>query len=518
MSINTQTWRPAQRRWTIAEIVGSPQFFWFALGLYLLAHIVLRLWETPNIAKNDVQEAVAAQGWAWGYHPRNPPLHTWMLMSSYAIFGTRLMAHIVLKYLLLGATLSFGYLNARRLISKPQLAVIAGLSMTLLAPFAWTVHTALTHTLLLAAINLATLWAALRLTASRRGIDYAIFGLVIGLGFLAKYSYALFLLPLIAAMLTQAELRQTVIDRRIAVTFAVALLVFAPHGIWMLEVQFDFIHFLASKQHNVEPRPYLADVGLGLGGVAFQALAFLTPLLLVFAATFRKTFGASASRAPSPWETAIIRTILFSLGLLVIDVIVLRAVQFEQRYMMCALLLAPLAAFAWLARREISARALSAFVVATVAVGALVLIALPARALLAQRTCHRCWEEMATPELVHAMRVAGFAEGTIIADHYNLAGNMRLAFPDARIVAANYEVATPPVPGEGRCALVWNARNAGDPLPAAIVAYLDAAGVEPQGTPSYVVAPLRRSRRMDRFGFWILDNTDANCNSRAQPS
>ena len=41
--------------------------------------------------ENVVQEALAAQGWAWGYHPRNPPLHTWLLMASYSVFGVGLI-------------------------------------------------------------------------------------------------------------------------------------------------------------------------------------------------------------------------------------------------------------------------------------------------------------------------------------------------------------------------------------------------------------------------------------------
>jgi len=506
--------RPAPataRPWSLAETLSSRRFFWVALVLYLAAHIFLRLWETPNIGKNDVQEALAAQGWAWGYHPRNPPLHTWLLMSSYAVFGVRLMAHVVLKYVLLGVTLGFGYLVSRRLLSNQLCALTAALSLTLLAPFAWTVHTALTHTLLLAAVNLATLWAAMRLSAGRRTRDYAIFGLVIALGFLAKYSYVLFLLPLIAAMLSQPGFRRVLADRRIFLTLAIALLVFAPHGFWMLEARFDFVQFLSEKQRSNQPQPYLLDVVHGLGGLSYQALVFVAPLMLTFLPAFGRNLRSPTTTPTTLWAETIGRTIVFSVGLLVLDIIVLRAVNFELRYMMCALLLLPLAAFCWLDRRAPSQKSLTTFVLAALAIGAIVFVALPARAMLSQRTCNRCWEEMAAPELARQIRHAGFVEGTIVADHYNVAGNMRLAFPSARIIAANYPVDTPLFAGDGRCLIVWNARVSGDALPASIGAYLSARGVRPRGEPTYVVAPLRRSERMDRFGFWLLDNADARC-------
>lgn len=509
--------RPASARpWSVQATLSSPQLFWVALGVYLLAHILLRLWETPNIGKNDVQEALAAQGWAWGYHPRNPPLHTWLLMSSYAVFGVRLMAHVVLKYLLLGVTLGFGYLCARRLVASQTMALVAALALMLLAPFAWTVHTALTHTLLLAAVNLATLWAAMRMSAQRRTLDYAFFGFVIALGFLAKYSYALFLLPLLAAMLTQAPLRRTLADQRMWLTLAVALLAFAPHGLWMLEARFDFVQFLADKQRSALPQPYLLDVAHGLGGLGYQIIAFLIPLLLAFVPAFWTPLRQRAKREPtSPWPAAIAYTIAFSLGLLVLDVLVLRAVNFELRYMMCALLLFPLALFSWLERREPSQRALNGFVLGAVAIGAIVFIALPARATLSQASCNRCWEEMAASELGREVRHAGFVEGTIIGDHYNVAGNMRLLFPDSEVIAANYDIVRAPVQRRGQCLLVWNARNAGDTVPDALRQYLAREGLNPAGAPTFVDAPLYRSTRMDRFAYWIVPNADGNC--RAQP-
>lgn len=494
---------------------NSAWLFWAVVALYLAGHVAFRLWETPNIGKNDVQEALAAQSWAWGYHPRNPPLHTWLLMGSYALFGVGLLAHVILKYALLGATYAFAYLSAKRILTTPQRAAMAALAVSLLTPFAWTVHTALTHTLLLAAIIFATLWAAIRLTTHRRLIDYAVLGIVIGLGFLAKYSYPLFLLPFAVAMLSQAEHRRVLLHPAMLLTLAVAATVFAPHGLWMATTRFDFVEFLAEKQRGEAGQPYFAAVAAGVGQVTIGTLSVFAPLMMLAGLTLRVS---SRVAAPTAWTRVLILTPALGLALLLLDVFVMRATQFEERYFMCAMLLAPLSLFAWLDGRQFvnPARTLAWFGAGILAASMIIFAGLTGRALLYNQSCDRCLEEMPVNELVNRVRTAsGFERGTIIADHYDLAGNMRIALPQARAYAANYVVDQPPLVGSGQCLLVWNARRTGDAVPRPLRAYLAERHLTlPAGQPQFVDAPLHRSARMDRLAYWALPNADANCNPR----
>lgn len=510
----TLTAEPRVRRemTTFTQVVASPYFFWVVLAFYLTLHVTLRLWETPNITKNDVQEALAAQGWAWGYHPRNPPLHTWLLMASYSVFGVGLMAHVVLKYVLLGATYIFAYLCGRRLLSDRALATLSALSLAMLSPFAWTVHTAWTHTLLLAAINFAALWAAIRMCEYRRTRDYVLFGVFVGLGFLAKYSFALFLIPLIAAMLCQLSLRRALIDARVLLSAAIALLILAPHLVWMATAQFDFVTFLADKQRSAVAQPYFVDAAVGAGNVTLGLLGFLAPLVLVFPVIFRGAFGTSRGAVP-PWAKATALMVVFGVGLLLLDVFVLRATEFEARYFTCAALVAPLCLFQWLERRTYGARALGWFVASMAVVALIAVGGLAGRALTYHRDCSRCWEEMNVAALVNDVRLSGFSQGTIITPDYNVGGNLSVAFPRARVMAANYEVAQAPFVGRGQCLLAWNARVAGDAPPELLTAYANRIGlVLPQAPPRFVNAPLRRSAdRVDRFAYWIVPGADGNC-------
>jgi hypothetical protein len=293
----------------------------------------------------------------------------------------------------------------------------------------------------------------------------------------------------------------------------IALALLAPHGLWMLEARFDFVQFLADKQRSEAAQPYLVDAVAGLGAIAASALGFLVPFALVFSVVFRHAFGATAA---SPWAKAAPLIVAFSLGILVLDVLVLRATQFEQRYMMCALIAVPLAGFLNLDPRKVSEGALRSFAVAASAIALFVFAALAGRALLSHRSCNRCWEEMPFEALVHDMRASGFRGGTIVADHYNVAANVRLAFPASRTYAANYYVEQPAYEGQGQCLLVWNARNAGDALPVALADYLAWRGLaRPGEAPRYVDAPIRRSRdRMDRFAYQVVTQADANCRPR----
>lgn len=511
MSVLTTDVRAERSSTAATSFLSSAACFWLMIAVYLLAHVVLRLWDTPNIGKNDVQEALAAQSWAWGYHPRNPPLHTWLLMSSYAIFGVHPIAHVILKYALLGATYGFAYLSARRLLTSPAMAALSALALTLLTPFAWTVHTALTHTLLLAAVNFATLWAALRLTQERRLVDYAAFGVAIGLGLLAKYSYALFFVPLVAAMLTQADLRRALASPRILISVAIAALLFAPHAIWMATARFDFVTFLAEKQHSETPQPHLADLGSGLSALLVGALSFLGVLFIAGAMLYA---GAHKRRAleASPWAKATTLALLFAVGLLVLDVFFLRATQFEERYFLCAMLLSPLVLFQWSERRGYDTPHLRWVAASVLAVSIIAGGGLIGRAALWHQTCDRCWNEMPMTAFDGAIRSAGFTNGTILTDHYNVGGNMRINFPASRTIAANYELAPPLVSASGQCLLVWNARVAGDPMPSSLATYLARTGLTPEGAPTYAEALMRRSReRMDRFAYWVVPNADGNC-------
>src|SRR5271163_2723843 len=79
-------------------IATDARGFWLLLAIYLAAHAALRLWASPNIGTDEVEQALFAQSWSWGYNPRQPPLFTWLLLGAYKLFGASVLAHVMLKY------------------------------------------------------------------------------------------------------------------------------------------------------------------------------------------------------------------------------------------------------------------------------------------------------------------------------------------------------------------------------------------------------------------------------------
>jgi hypothetical protein len=495
--------------------VVTPRGFWIALSVYLAAHLALRLWASPNLGTDDVEQALFAQFWAWGYNPPQPPLFTWLLLASYAVFGTGVLAHMVVKYVTLAVTYALAYACARRLIASPTLAVLSTLSLPLIYGFGWGVHTGVTHSLVLSALVFATLLALMRVVETRRTREYLLFGAAVGIGLLTKYSYGVFAAPLLAAGLVVSSIRPAVLDRRMMLALGVAALIFLPHGVWMLTVGPDYRTTLAVLG-GVGARPsYLANVATGLGSLIQATVLFLAPFWLVALAVFAPMVRAAAAPA-RPWLRALAWALAFALGALALAVLTAEVTYFKDRRMHAVLLTVPLLLFVWLDHRPADPRRLRWL---AGAVGAVVLIAgaaLVGQALVEPYSCRRCWLHMPLPAFAQAIRQSGFERGTIVTAEEHVGGNLRLAFPDSRVLTPPYPMLDPSAVGRGACLLAWHARTMGDGVPPQLGAFV--AGrfkLAPAGSPEVVDLPmLRRPDRLDRFAFLIVTNADGDCRPR----
>jgi hypothetical protein len=495
--------------------VLTPYGFAAALVAYVVIHAALRVWTSPNIGTDEVEQALFAQSWAWGYNPRQPPLFTWLLLGAYAAFGTGIVAHVALKYATLAAMYALAYACARRLIAARPLAALATLAIVLIYGFGWGVHTGVTHTLLMSALMFAALLALLRVADRRRTRDYGVLGLALGIGLLTKYSFGLFAVPLLAALLAVPALRGAVLDRRMLLALAIAAAIFLPHGIWMLTTGTDYGTTLAVLGAIGARHGYLANVAAGLASLVQASVLFLAPFWLVALALFWP-----AARAPGvparPWLRALALALAFGVALLALSVLSVEVTYFKDRRMHAVLLVAPLLLFVWLDHRAVDARRLGWFAGAIGAVVAVAFLAQLGQALFEPYTCRRCWLHMPLPGFAQAIRDGGFAGGTIIAAEEHVGGNLRLAFPEARVLTPAYPTLDPPAVGGSTCLLAWHARLVGDAVPPPLAAFV--AGrfkLAPAGTPTVVDLPmLRRAARRDRFAYLVVSNAGGDCRAR----
>ena len=84
------------------------------------------------------------------------------------------------------------------------------------------------QTVLVAAMYPATFCALMRLDAKPTLASYAILGLAVGIGLMSKYTYALFILSLLAAAMMDGELRARLVNPRALLGIAIAALIVLP--------------------------------------------------------------------------------------------------------------------------------------------------------------------------------------------------------------------------------------------------------------------------------------------------
>ncbi|WP_165919173.1 glycosyltransferase family 39 protein [Sulfuritortus calidifontis] len=483
--------------------------FLLIVGLYVLLHFGLRLVFSPVLGTDDVEQAICAQSLALGCDLRQPPLYTWLQWLTNQIAGPGLAGIYLLKYGLLFLTYLCLYFIGRRLFSRTATAALAALSLWLTYPFAVSVHQGVTHSLLLSLLLAASFLAFLRLEAHRHWMGYLLLGTLLGLGELAKYSFVLYAAALALAALSLPRYRTVLLDRRIVLTLAAGLLVVAPHGLWAWG-RLDALHgALAGLGQQAAPSAYLPRVASGLTSLASALIQFLFPLWLILLLAFprafrplaaapvsptpalsqreRRTMARYASVMPNEPLHLIGRTLLIGILLLALVVLLGGPVEIKARWMHVLLLLAPL----WLFGRVEAAYgdrvAKTGYLVALLLLPALVIAAWAAQTYLAPQwhkptRFHAPYDQLAS--LIR--QTSGFERGTIVANELHLAGNLRLFFPEARVVTPAYPQYLPPAIEAEQCLLVWEEQNDAG-MPPALQAFLDRHG-KPRATGSPVLA------------------------------
>jgi hypothetical protein len=121
-------------------------------------------------------------------------------------------------------------------------------------------------------------------------------------------------------------------------------------------------------------------------------------------------------------------------------------------------------------------------------------------------------------ELAAGLRNAGFAEkGTIVVSDFHIGGNLRVLFPDARVMQIGYPSVVWPKPtGTGQCLAVWaGAGGAGDRMRGLIDAYLAKelhVGADARRRQGVVSAPMLGSAtRIYRLDYALYEAPQGEC-------
>lgn len=167
---------------------------------------------------------------ALGYGPQ-PPLYSWLQWAMFRLVPDPLLALSLLKNALLAGTY-LAVLAVLRTAFPPQVAGLGAASLMLMPQVAWDSQRDMTHSVLvltLAAVVVLVFWTW-ALPARRGG--WLLFGLVAGLGLLAKVNFAVALVALLGAAASIGKVRRQMRPAGLAIAAGAAVAIVAAPAWW----------------------------------------------------------------------------------------------------------------------------------------------------------------------------------------------------------------------------------------------------------------------------------------------
>lgn len=455
----------------------------------------MRVWLFPGVAEDDAEQFYYAQSWALGYKGSQPPLFTWLVKGAESIMGVGVGPLFAVKYATLFGFYVFYYLTARLIINDRMLAAFAALSPVAFYYIGWDSVVNYSNSLMLAASLAATLFALLRLRIHSGLGNYAILGLAIACGFLAKYNFALSLIPLLIAGLFHPEIRRNLVSFKIIITVSVVVSLVTPHAYWAIsDVEGLATVFDSSARPWQAAENWALGAASGLGKLIVGMIAFVMPAGVFIAMCFARPL--IWSRKDTNMIIRFFETYFLCYALIMIALVLGTQATDVQNHWLMGMLPFPLYVFARLDKKaaDIGLSAKQSYLAVLCVSSIAVIAVLGGRALIAPETCRKCNFFLPWADISNQIKSAGFKGGTIVAFDYpnQISGNLRRYFPNSRVMSARFSPLKPP-PAKtlknepGSCLIIWSPK-------------VEPAGYERRSAIQYANALLNASLSIDMPG------------------
>lgn len=473
--------------------------------LYLLFVAACRLCLHQHLEYDDAEQLLMAQTLEWGYSAQ-PPLYTWLVWVAVRIAGPTATSLTFVKTLIWAGVYWALARVAFRCTQDGTLAAFASLSPLLTPACAWELPRT-THTLLACLASLSTLLAVLRLHDRRRTADYLWLGVWVGLGFLSKYTYTVFLGSALGAAMLHRSFRTLFLDVRILLSIAVAVLLCLPHGAWLAGHWEDAVGRFTLRA-AIDPSA-LAARWTGLVSFAVSVVAALGAVGAVWFALFCPCFRRV--REPRPQDDAgrYVESMVLVASLGWLALILAAGVQhFRIHWGAPTLLLAPICCFRRLAGASLGRRrrlVYAGFLAAAMAGLALVSASL---VVLARGSGKFQTRDFLFAEHSRQARAEGFEEGAVVALDPVLAGYLRLHFPRSSVLCTTHPACPAADARDGtRVMVVWDATPAASAPDEGVAFAKERLGpLSPVIEPRTVAAPAGpRPSSIRRLGYQLYE-------------
>jgi 4-amino-4-deoxy-L-arabinose transferase-like glycosyltransferase len=449
--------------------------FLFPLFVFLSAYVAVNVVFSTGFHADEAEQILFSQSLDAGYEAQ-PPLYSWLVRLSFAVFSPSFFAFAFLKALILGAVFLGLYLSARTMLRDGPRATLTAFSIFLIPLFGWSAVGYLTHTILLAAACTGTVYALLRIHEAKTWGCYGLLGLMLGLGALTKYNYALFASALLLSALTIGSYRIRLLNWRMLAALAIAVALVLPHALYLVAHWAPITNLLRFK----------AGAGTLTGDGAAKAardlvtnsLLILAPLgitgVLFFPQILRRRQAAAEQSTTEPIlptqedrdrdNLCLLERYFLILMLLLGLVIVAGAKRFNDRWLQPFALVAPLYLFGRLRGMALRPWRVSGYAV-TLAGCAAVLIAVRAGQLLRGGSPGCPYALQSLTGAAVRLRIDLGPGATTIASQRAIAGNCCYWLPQMRHLCADRPMYFPPCRfPQRKLALIWDAAE-GESLP-----------------------------------------------------
>lgn len=432
------------------------------LPIYLLVHFGLRLLEGNTLRWDESEQTLFSQRLALGYNDQ-PPVYTWLLWAIFQVTGVSVLGLHLLKSLILSACYLGTFAVARKL-TEEKFARLGTLSLLLTPYFAWSVLIDGAHTLFVAAFVPIAFLVVLRLLERATTPGFMLLGIVLGLGVLAKYSFAILAIAILLALLSMPAYRRRLRDPRLLWTVALAGLVILPHALWVHENWKLVSERPMARSGVIAPSGSTDRVVMGLFSLTRTSLLVVGSLLAVLAACFPKDCARILFNPAQSDRVRLLGRWLAMVCLLLIVLVLLGITKFRTHWLIPVLVLFPVYIFARLAERPVAEKARRGYLgligLAVIAVIAIRIVGVTANS--------RETEKARAQERLHAELAAhissnGLERATIIGDHPIVCGNIRRAFPEASVICSYYPAFAVTELPVGYVA--WEATDSNEPMP-----------------------------------------------------
>jgi len=405
--------------------------FLFVIFIYFVIHVLIRTFISPNIGLDESEQLLLTQSFSWGYNTQ-PPLYTWIQYIYFELFGTNIFALSILKNTLLFLTYLFVYKSTKIITNNTILSLVAMASLILLPQISWESQRALTHSVLLTTISSVIVYVLLKIKYSTEKVHisyYFLLGILISMGMLSKYSFAIFIFAIFIASLFDEKLRNFILKKEIAITLLIIIILFFPHFLWVI----DNIAIVTNSTINkLNPKNETFSFLMGIVNLLKAIILFLTPFLIFIIIIFRKSLNNKGNKFLFTFFITVIIT-------LIIFTIFTGSTNFKDRWMQPYFFLMVIYIVSKINTKDLKESNIVQYFKVIYFFMFIIIIALAGRVYFPD--INKRYSRLNYPfhQLSQQIKDLDFNQGFIIAENKSIAGNMKLNFLQSTVSAENFE-------------------------------------------------------------------------------